>query len=202
MRPDGRNTGRSLGAVILYRAPNKSAFMASADRSSRPKSPYEQSLEPRAVASRPLARALQTGGRGRRSYQARGDVGVGGPRTCPSHEALWRGDRGRFDRSQGSGRRLLLSARPVGLRQDVDAPNDRRPRDRDRRRHPDRRDQRHRIAASQARHGDDVPELRALPPSLLRRQCRLLPQDEGRRQDDPAQEGDGVPRARRHDPVR
>ena len=38
------------------------------------------------------------------------------------------------------------------------------------------------------------------PASLLRRQRRLLAQDEGRRQDDAAQEGDGVPQARRDDP--
>ena len=40
------------------------------------------------------------------------------------------------------------------------------------------------------------------PASLLRRQRRLLAQDEGRRQGDAAQEGDGVPRARRHDALR
>ena len=53
----------SLAPQFCTAAPNKSACMASTDRSSRPKSPYEQSVEPRAAASRPLARALQTGGR-------------------------------------------------------------------------------------------------------------------------------------------
>ena len=62
-------------------------------------------------------------------------------------------------------RRLLLPARPVRLRQDLDPAHDRRPRGGDRRRHPPRRGQRHRPAARQARHGHDVPELRAVPAS-------------------------------------
>ena len=42
--------------------------------------------------------------------------------------------------------------------------------------------QRHGPAARQARHGDDVPELRAVPASVRARQRRLQPQDGGRRQ--------------------
>ena len=82
---------------------------------------------------------------------------------------------------QDPGRHLLLPARAVGLRQDLDAAHDRRPRERLRRRHPARQQRRHRSAAGQARHRDDVPELRAVPASRLRRQRRLQPQDEGRR---------------------
>ena len=83
-------------------------------------------------------------------------------------------------------RRLLLPARAVGLRQDLDPADDRRPRERQRRRHPDRRRQRDRPAARQARHGDDVPELRAVPASELPRQRRLLAEDARRRQGDAA----------------
>ena len=72
---------------------------------------------------------------------------------------------------------LLLPARPIGLRQDHVAAHARRPRDRDGGRHPARQCQRHRPAAGGARHGDDVPELRALPASVGRRERRLLAQD-------------------------
>ena len=44
----------------------------------------------------------------------------------------------------------------------------------------------HRPAAGRARHGDDVPELRAVPASRLRRQRRLQPEDARRRQGRPA----------------
>ncbi len=50
------------------------------------------------------------------------------------------------------------------------------------RRYPSRQHGRHRPAAGQARHGDDVPVLCAVPASRPRRQCRLQPEDEGRRQ--------------------
>ena len=50
------------------------------------------------------------------------------------------------------------------------------------RRHPHRRGQCHGPAAGQARHGDDVPELRAVPASELPRQCRVLAEDARRRQ--------------------
>ena len=117
-----------------------------------------------------------------------GHGGTRQSRTRACHQALWRDGRGRRDRPARARRRLLLPARPVGLRQDLDAAHDRRPRKRQRRRHPDRRGQRHRPAARQARHGDDVPELRAVPASELPRQCRLLAEDARRRQGDAARD--------------
>jgi ABC-type branched-subunit amino acid transport system ATPase component len=53
--------------------------------------------------------------------------------------------------------------------------------ERDRRRHSHQPNQRHRPAASQARHGDDVPELRAFTVTYLCRKFLRLAQDEGRR---------------------
>ena len=119
-------------------------------------------------------------------------------RTRPRQQTLRRDARRRRDRPARARRRLLLPARPLGLRQDLHPADDRRPRDGQRRRHPDRRRQRHRPAAGQARHGDDVPELRAVPASQLRRQRRLLAEDARRRQGEAARAGDGVSRARRH----
>ena len=103
-------------------------------------------------------------------------------RTGETHQALRRDDGGAVDRPARAGRRLLLPARSLRLRQDLDAAHDRRPRERQRGRHPDRRRQRHRAAARPARHGDDVSELRAVPAPELRRQCRVLAEDARRRQ--------------------
>ena len=64
-----------------------------------------------------------------------------------------------------SARLLLLPARPVGLRQDHDPAHDRRARDADLGRDLHRRPDGGRQAAGRARHGDDVPELCALPAS-------------------------------------
>ena len=50
------------------------------------------------------------------------------------------------------------------------------------RRHPARPAQRHRPARRRARHGDDVPELRAVPAPERARQRRLQPEDARRRQ--------------------
>ena len=52
---------------------------------------------------------------------------------------------------------------PVRLRQDHDLAHDRRARDRQRRRHPDRRPARQRAGPGRARHRDGVPVLRPLP---------------------------------------
>ena len=93
------------------------------------------------------------------------------------------GGRDRPARSRPS--YLLLPARPVRLRQDLDAADDRRPRGRERGRHRCSAPERHRPAAGQARHRDDVPELRAVPAPRLHRQRRLLAEDAGRRQGDP-----------------
>ena len=60
----------------------------------------------------------------------------------------------------------------------------------DRRRRADRRRERRRPAAGAARHGDDVPELRAVSASQRARQCRLRAEDARRRQG-------RAPRARR-----
>ena len=59
-------------------------------------------------------------------------------------------------------RRVLLPARPVGLRQDDDAADDRRPRAADLRSHPARRRGRFLPARGAARHRLRVPALRAL----------------------------------------
>ena len=50
-----------------------------------------------------------------------------GTRSHSSHQELRHHRRGRSDRPQDRGRHLLLPARPVGLRQDLDPAHDRRP---------------------------------------------------------------------------
>ena len=45
------------------------------------------------------------------------------------------------------------------------------------------------LPPARARHGDDVPELRAVPASRLRRQRRLQPEDARRRQGDAPRAG-------------
>ena len=85
--------------------------------------------------------------------------------------------RGRPCLAEDQGRHLLLPARTVRLRQDLDAAHDRRPRD----------GQRSATSCSATRTSptcrrrraarDDVPELRALSPSQRPRQRRLLAED-------------------------
>ena len=79
-------------------------------------------------------------------------------------------------------RRVLLAARPVRLRQDHVAADDRRLRRPDRGLDPARRRRRHRPAAEPAQRQHRVPELRRLRPPDRRRQRRVRPQAPGRRQ--------------------
>ena len=71
--------------------------------------------------------------------------------------------------------RVLHPARPVGLRQDDDAADDRRLRGADRGRGPDRRRRRRRAAAAQAADQHRLSELRAVSPPERRRERRLRP---------------------------
>ena len=98
---------------------------------------------------------------------------------------------GRCDRPEDSGRHVLLPARPVGLRQDLDAAHDRRPRGGDRAAtSSSARENVTDLPPAAARHRDDVPELRAVPASHRARQRRVRPEDARRRQG-------RAPRARR-----
>ena len=72
-------------------------------------------------------------------------------------------DRGGRALARDRARRVLHAARPVGLRQDDDAADDRRLRGADRGHDLPRRARRHRAAALQARRQHRLPELRALP---------------------------------------
>ena len=71
------------------------------------------------------------------------------------------------------GRRVLLAARPVGLRQDDDAADDRRLRAADRRPDPAARPRHDPRAARQAAGEHGLPALRAVPPPRRRRQHRV-----------------------------
>ena len=81
--------------------------------------------------------------------------------------------RGRRDRRHDRRRRVLLAARPVGLRQDDDAADDRRLRAPDRGRDPARRRRRRAGAAARAQRPHGVPELRAVPAPQRVRQHRV-----------------------------
>ena len=78
-------------------------------------------------------------------------------------------------------RLVLRAARPVRLRQDDDAADDRRLRGAGRGRDPARRPGRRRPAAVQARRQHRLPELRALPAPDRLRERRVRPAPEGRR---------------------
>jgi len=125
-----------------------------------------------------------------------------GSRADQAHEALSGHAGGPGHRPEGDGGKLLLPARPLRLRQDVHAPDDRGPRGGDRRRHHPRRPADRRLAAGRAHDGDDVPELRALPASELPRQRRLLLEDEGRGQGRTARARPRRARARPHGGLR
>jgi ABC-type spermidine/putrescine transport system permease subunit II len=101
-------------------------------------------------------------GRTRRGHRVRARV-----------QGLWR--RGRRSRRElrHRARQPRHLARPLGLRQDDDAPPDRRPRDGDGRPHPDRRPRRHRHRRDRAQRQHGVPELCAVPAHERARQCRL-----------------------------
>ena len=112
-------------------------------------------------------------------------------RTGGLDQALRRSAGRGLDQSAHTCRFLLLPSGAFGLRQDNDAAHDRGPRGSERgRRHPGVGEH-HQPAAGRARHGDDVPELRAVPSSRLHRQRRLQPQDARHRQGHPPR-----PRAR------
>ena len=94
-------------------------------------------------------------------------------RAARADQALRRGDRGRRHRRLDQRRRVLLAARPVGLRQDDDAADDRRLRAADRGRDPARRRRRRPGAPAPPQRPHGVPELRAVPAPERVRQRRL-----------------------------
>ena len=71
-------------------------------------------------------------------------------RARRGREILRRGDRGRSRRPRGARRQLLLPARPVRMRQDVDPADDRRPRGDQRRADLHRRTRRRKVDAGRA----------------------------------------------------
>ena len=79
-----------------------------------------------------------------------------------------------------AGRRVPRPGRAVGLRQVHQPAHARRARGRRQGRDPHRRPRRHDAAAEGPRHRDGVPELRALPAHVGRREHGLRPQDRGR----------------------
>ena len=89
------------------------------------------------------------------------DAGRGPARGAD--EALRRRRRRRRDRPAHAAGRVLHDGRPVGLRQDDDAADDRRLRAPDERADPARRRRRRAGAAAQAERQHRLPELRALP---------------------------------------
>ena len=103
------------------------------------------------------------GGRGAR-HQAR-----------TGHEAVRRHGRRGLARPGDAARRLLRPARPLRLRQDDHAADDRRLRGPDRGPRVPRRRGRHRVPALPPRRQHGVPVLRAVPPPERRAQRRVRP---------------------------
>ena len=102
--------------------------------------------------------AVEVGTRGSlRCLHADGDL------VARPEQALRRGARRRRPRPRDRGRRVLLDARPVGLRQDHGAAADRRLRAAHRRPDHARRRRRHRPAAVRPRREHRLPGLRDLP---------------------------------------
>ena len=148
--------------------------------------------DPCGVTGRSTQCVARGTGRPRRPSRADGSVPRGGHPSRGRHQAL-RDDHGRrrpdaLDRA----RRVLRHARPVGLRQDDHAADDRRLRGPDRRARRSRRRGRHRAPALQARRQHGLPVLRAVPAPQRRAERRLRPRAQEGRQ------GRG-PRARRRD---
>ena len=106
-------------------------------------------------------------------------------RTGGRDQALRRRRRRRQCQPAHPGRLLLLPAGPERLRQDHDLAHDRRPRGGDRGRHHPGQRKHHQPAPGQPRHGDDVPELRAVSAPRLHRQRGLQPAHARRRQGHP-----------------
>ena len=127
--------------------------------------------------------------------------GRGGDRPRPADEGLCRRDPGcpragpRHRR-----RRVRRLRRPVGMRQDECAPDDRRARGHHLGHRQRRRPGRQRPAAEGARHRDGLPELRALPAHERLRQHGFRPEDARDRQgrdQAPRRSGGPDPRPRR-----
>ena len=115
------------------------------------------------------------------SWRWRGAIGWG-PEECPpgQHRAIRadqevRRDRGRQHRPDRGQRRVLLPARPFGLRQDHHLAADRRVRAADLGQDPARRRRRLRRAAAPAQRQHGVPELRAVPVPRRERQRGVRP---------------------------
>ena len=133
---------------------------------------------------------LSGGRRARRA--ARGVPAVGHGRRPPRarDQALRRRHRRRRPLARDRARQLLRAARPVGLRQDDDAADDRRLRGADRGDDLPRRRAGHRQAAVQARRQHRLPVVRALPAPDDLRERRLRPAPpRGARQGDVARPG-------------
>ena len=100
-------------------------------------------------------------------------------RAARRREGLRRRHRRRPRGPRRGRRQLLLPARPVRMRQDLDPADGRGPRGDQRGKDPDRRARRRRSDAGPAPDGHDVPELRAVPAPELPRQRRVQPADAG-----------------------
>ena len=98
------------------------------------------------------------------------------------HQAVRRDDGGRRPDALDPARRVLRAARPVGLRQDDDAADDRRLRGPDRGPRVPRRRRRHAAAAVQARRQHGVPVVRAVPAPDGGAQRRVRPRAQEDRQ--------------------
>ncbi len=124
---------------------------------------------------RSVASAIQR----RCNVTAAGEIRVGdrcrGRQQALDH-ARGQGPRRRRHHLRVRRRHAQRAARPVGLRQVDDAAPDRGSRAGRPRAGADRRARRHRPAAGAAEHRDGVPELRAVPASLRRREHRVRPQ--------------------------
>ena len=123
----------------------------------------------------------------RRARRARDPGHRGPPATCQPgrrdhrrHQALRRRHRRRPHEPAHRPRRVLQPPRPVRLRQDHDAPDDRRLRAADRGRDPARRtaDRRRPAVPAQRQHG--LPALRAVPAHGRRPERRLRPAPDAR----------------------
>ena len=117
-------------------------------------------------------------GHGRQVRRGCGDGTVDGGRGRSGFSALCvlsGTRRGQSDHSRG---RVLLAARPLGLRQDDAAADHRRSRPARRGRHPDRRRRRQGDPGAQAPRQHGLPVLRPLPAPQRARQRRLRPADE------------------------
>ena len=128
----------------------------------------------RTPVTAPGATCTDDGHREARSTGVAGDLGR---QARARHEGVRRRQGGRRPLARDPARQLLRPAGPVGLRQDYDAPDDRRLRAADRGRDLPRRRAGQRQAAVQARRQHRVPVVRALPaPDHLReRRVRTPP---------------------------